>query len=136
MSLMAPNLELSVRVMNAVRSWIQMEKMVGWRAFRNIDTVDVLSSRASKANVVSWISSRFGLDADSQILRIGDNGREDGNDFELLAEGSAVSVDNTSIDPTHAWNFAPPRMIGLEASLWYLSLLTRTDGGAWRMHVE
>jgi hypothetical protein len=66
---------------------------------------------------------------DAPILTIGDRGRWPGNDFELLREPFALSVDEISVDPDTCWNLALPGQRGLAVTIDYLAALDVTSGG-------
>ena len=61
-------------------------------------------------------------------LCIGDYGSIEGNDYELLTSQYSLSVDRVSKNADTCWNIAPSGVIGLDATLYYLSRLTVTDG--------
>ena len=61
-------------------------------------------------------------------LCIGDYGSVEGNDYEMLTVPASLSVDKVSRNAESCWNIAPVGMVGLDATLYYLSRLTIKDG--------
>ncbi len=88
-------------------------------------SIDIVLDGASKLAVVDAVRRQVG--PDSAILRIGDKGRWPGNDFKLLHDPFGLSVDEVSEDLDACWNLAPSGVLGLQATLYYLSRLTLTD---------
>ena len=68
------------------------------------------------------------LEDPAHSLCIGDYGSVEGNDYELLTSKYSLSVDRVSRNAESCWNIAPPGIYGLDATLYYLSHLTVTDG--------
>lgn len=102
---------------------------------RSSHSVDILAPGVSKLNVLQRIGAD--LRADHAVLKIGDRGRWPGNDYDLLRQPFALSVDELSVDPETCWNLAPRGQRGVEATLGYLRALTASDkpGGlrfVWR----
>lgn len=100
---------------------------------RSGHSVDVLAPGVTKKALVDHVRARL-VPGDPAILCIGDRGRWPGNDFVLLAEDHALSVDEVSPDPRTCWNLAPPGVRGAQACLHYLKLLV-ADGrrGSFRV---
>lgn len=97
----------------------------GVRVTRSSHSVDIVADQVSKLNVLQRIRE---LDGVAPLLTVGDRGRWPGNDYELLREPYALSVDEVSIDPTTCWNLAARGQRGVAATLGYLRAL-RADGG-------
>jgi hypothetical protein len=93
---------------------------------RSSHSIDILAPSVSKLNVLRRMREDFG---DAPILTIGDRGRWPGNDFELLREPFALSVDEISVDPDTCWNLALPGQRGLAVTIDYLAALDVTSGG-------
>lgn len=88
-----------------------------WRSSHSMDIV--VYREVSKLHVIK----------DSQhTICIGDYGSMDGNDYELLTSGAALSVDKVSRNADCCWNIAPPGVYGIDATLYYLNRLTINDG--------
>lgn len=98
---------------------------------RSSHSVDVLDSTASKLHVPEHLRAA-GLD--HPVLVIGDRGRWPGNDYQLLAQPFALSVDECSADPSTCWNLAPAGQRGTAATLHALRSLHAADQGTvvWR----
>jgi fructoselysine-6-P-deglycase FrlB-like protein/trehalose-6-phosphatase len=92
---------------------------------RSSHSIDILAPQISKLNVLSRMREWIG---DASVLTIGDRGRWPGNDYELLREPFALSVDEISVDPTTCWNLAPPGQRGVAATVDYLAALEVNDG--------
>ena len=96
-------------------------------------SIDVLASDVSKRSLIAALADHMRhASCDPVILCIGDRGRWPGNDFDLLAHPFALSVDETSGDPTTCWNLAPPRSRYVDACLHYLRHF-EIDGGKFRI---
>ncbi len=108
-------------------------RKTGWRAYASGHSVDVLDANTSKQWVVELLAKRFGLDPINEVLRIGDSGHEDGNDFELLCEGISLSCDGVSSDLDSCWNFGPKGNNQVEATISYLRALVPGGDGAFRL---
>lgn len=93
---------------------------------RSSHSIDIVPEHVSKANVLAAI--RSGID-DGAVLAIGDRGRWPGNDYALLRETFALSVDEISVDPSTCWNLGQPGQRGLQVTLEYLDALEPCEGG-------
>jgi fructoselysine-6-P-deglycase FrlB-like protein len=119
------------RVMPEGRLWdlaqqvILMTGMTGITVTRSSHSVDIIARGVSKLNVLSRIREQVGA---LPVLAIGDRGRWPGNDYELLRQPCALSVDEISVDPTTCWNLAKPGQRGPTATLEYLFSLAARDG--------
>lgn len=122
----------SGRLRAAIRSWLDATGRSGWRVFCSGHSVDVLDDKTSKRRVVEHLAARLSIDPDSEILRLGDCGQEDGNDFELLGEGFSLSCDGVSTDLRSCWNFCRHGNNQAEATLWYLRALVQ-EGDVFRL---
>lgn len=96
------------------------KQLRGIRVWRSSHSMDIVVYReANKLRVIE--------DAD-HTLCIGDYGSVEGNDYELLSSQASLSVDKVSSSAESCWNIAPTGMVGLDATLYYLSRLTVKDG--------
>lgn len=92
----------------------------GIRVWRSSHSMDIVVYReVSKLQVI---------EDPQHTLCIGDYGSVEGNDYELLTSKYSLSVDRVSMNAACCWNIAPSGMKGLDATLYYLSRLTVTDG--------
>lgn len=82
-------------------------------------TVDILPWEINKGLVMPDLEKRLGISSDV-IARIGDQGQEGGNDYELLSDGNAFSVGKGSAAVTPFIT----NVKGPEAAQWLLSQLT------------
>ncbi len=90
-------------------------------------SVDIVDQKTSKTVLLDAFVTE-GIAADA-ILCIGDLGRFPGNDFELLRHRYSLSCDKSSNVLDQCWNFAPAGFRGVQATLYYLSLLKKVRGG-------
>ena len=98
--------------------WDKMLKGIRlWRSSHSMDIV--VYHEVSKLNV---------LEDSAHTLCIGDYGTIEGNDYELLTSKYSLSVDRVSKSADSCWNIAPSGMNGIDATLYYLSHLSVTDG--------
>ena len=94
------------------------------RVFCSGHSVDVLTSGVSKKKVVESVRNQIQANGSSgHVLCIGDKGTWCGNDFDLLSEEYALSVDECPLSPTTGWNLAPRGHRGVQATLDYLRAL-------------
>lgn len=112
-----------------IRTWLDDQGLRGWRVFCSGHSLDILDANTSKTRVVKALATIWGIDPLSEVLRIGDSGQEDGNDFELLRVGHGLSCDNVSADLRSCWNFGPPGANQAEVALMYLRGLIPTEHG-------
>lgn len=117
-----------VRTLAAIRFWIKHTERIGWRAFCSGHSIDIITEKVGKAKVVNSIANQTGSNPENEILRIGDSGDFDGNDFELLNEGLSLSVGTVSPLPNSCWNLLPKEHHGQIGTLYYLSSLEVIDG--------
>jgi hypothetical protein len=92
---------------------------------RSSHSIDIVAAGVTKLNVLNRLKERV---PNMPILTIGDRGRWPGNDYELLKEAFALSVDELSVDPHTCWNLAPRGQRGITATLGYLQALRDTYG--------
>lgn len=114
---------------SAIRHWIRTKALWGWRVYCSGHSIDVLSSQAGKRKVLKFLVDEFGVDIDTETLRLGDSGDFDGNDFELLHDGLGLSVDAVSADPSNCWNLLPLDRRGVVGTKYYLSHLKSNGDG-------
>lgn len=119
-----------VRLVAAINEWIAQHGYEGWRAFSSGHSVDVITEKAGKLLVVRDACHRLGLDPLTQVLRVGDGGDFGGNDYELLSEGLALSVDAVPPGIEQCWNLLPRMLSGVRGTEYYLQHLEATDGEA------
>lgn len=120
-----------VRLVAAINEWVAQYGHEGWRAFSSGHSVDVVTEKAGKLLVVQDACHRLGLDPLKQVLRVGDGGDFGGNDYELLSEGLALSVDAVPPGVEQCWNLLPRILSGVRGMEYYLKNLEAADGEAW-----
>lgn len=119
-----------VRLIAAINEWVAQHGYEGWRAFSSGHSVDVVTEMAGKLLVVQDACHRLGLDSLTQVLRVGDGGDFGGNDYELLSEGLALSVDAVPPGVEQCWNLLPRMLSGVRGTEYYLQNLEAADGEA------
>ena len=119
-----------VRLIAAINEWVALQGHEGWRTFSSGHSVDVVTEKAGKLLVVRDVCHRLGLDPLEQVLRVGDGGDFGGNDYELLSEGLALSVDAVPPGVEQCWNLLPRMLSGVRGSEYYLHSLEAADGEA------
>lgn len=119
-----------IRALSAIRYWIRTCEMSGWRAYSSGHSIDVLTEGVGKERVVASVMKIAGVASDGEILRLGDSGDFDGNDFELLKAGIGLSVGSVSPIPETCWNLLPEDRRGTAGTLHYLSSLIVESGTA------
>ena len=93
----------------------------GVQLVQSTHSIDVLAPGVSKRSLLTLLMERLRQDhRNPAVLCIGDRGRWPGNDFELLQHPFALSVDQSSLDPSTCWNLAPPSSRYVDACLYYL----------------
>lgn len=120
-----------VRLVAAINEWVAQHGYEGWRAFSSGHSVDVVTEKAGKLLVVQDACRRLELDPLTQVLRIGDGGDFGGNDYELLSEGLALSVDAVPPGVEQCWNLLPRILSGVRGTEYYLQNLESANGEAW-----
>lgn len=120
------------RVIESVNRWIRLRGYKDWRIFCSAHSIDVLTENAGKCKVVDYISKTLGVDSETEILRIGDAGDFQGNDYELLSSGLGLSVNAVSPESQSCWNLLPINRRGVQGTLHYLQSL-ETGGGSAQM---
>lgn len=113
------------RLWDLAQQVIIMTGAHGARVTRSSHSVDIVAPGVSKRSVLDRLGK---LTGETPYLCIGDRGRWPGNDYELLREPFALSVDEVSLDPETCWNLAAPGQRGIEATLEYLRRLAPVDG--------
>lgn len=83
-------------------------------------SVDVILTTSTKVDIVTFFTGTQLVSAEN-FLFIGDNGQFGGNDFEMLKNPYALSVDYVSQSLDTCWNFAPLGVRNTEATLFYLN---------------
>ncbi|WIV97501.1 HAD family hydrolase [Kinneretia aquatilis] len=119
-----------VRLLAAINEWVTRKGQEGWRAFSSGHSVDVVTEKAGKLLVVQTACSRLGLAPLTQVLRVGDAGDFGGNDYELLSEGLALSVDAVPPGVEQCWNLLPRMLSGVRGTEYYLQGLEAVGGEA------
>ena len=97
----------------------------GRRVVESAHSIDVLGEAASKLHVVDAVLARTRSNDSASILRVGDQGAWNGNDYHLLASGTSLSVDRVSGDLRTCWNLSTPSFRSTLATTEYLRALRK-----------
>lgn len=116
------------KLRDAISAWLFESNLRDWRVFCSGHSIDVLDSTTSKDLVVENIAKRMTMRPEESILCLGDSGREDGNDFELLNGKLSLSCDTVSSNLDSCWNFGFYGNNQTEVTMQYLRALTPIDG--------
>jgi hypothetical protein len=112
----------------AVRQIVFESRVSGASVVRSSHSIDVIAPGVSKRGIVREIDRFLGNGSSARVLCIGDRGEWPGNDYDLLAEPFALSVDEVSSDPNTCWNLAPAGHRSVQASLDYLGWMNAANG--------
>jgi hydroxymethylpyrimidine pyrophosphatase-like HAD family hydrolase/D-arabinose 5-phosphate isomerase GutQ len=99
---------------------------------RSGHTIDFFARTASKADVVSLLAGRDGIE-DAAILRIGDSGARYGNDHVLLGSCFGISVRQVCDRPDVCWSLFGEEPSGPAALLRVLKALVPEGSGGFRL---
>lgn len=118
-----------LRLQAAIRNWLEDTGRAEWRVFCSGHSIDVLDGATSKCVVVDHMAKLLGIDSMSEVLRLGDAGHENGNDFELLRDGLSLSCERVSFALDSCWNFGAAGNNQAEVAMAYLRGLVPSEGG-------
>ena len=119
------------RTIRSNRLWDLTQQTVLLSKYNNVTitrsdhSIDIVAPGVSKLNVLTRLRECIG---DEGVLRIGDQGRWPGNDYELLQDKFALSVDQTNVDPKTCWNLGIRGQRGVVITQDYLSALQIKSG--------
>jgi hypothetical protein len=105
------------------------------RVSRSGHSVDVFPVWGGKAMVVMKIAALLG-DSAAAILKVGDSGDCQGNDYELLDGGLGLSVDRVCHREETCWNLLPAGITGPDALERILGALKPSATGVARLDVS
>ncbi|MDR1208086.1 MAG: HAD hydrolase family protein [Holosporales bacterium] len=88
-------------------------------------SIDIITYGTSKCSLINYLNISEGIE---NILIIGDQGKWPGNDFEMLSERYALSVDTVNSSPETCWNLGLEGQRGIATTLYYLNSLQLADG--------
>lgn len=128
-SMRLKNSQQCLRLQAAIRNWLEDNGRTDWRVFCSGHSIDVLDGATSKRVVVDHMATVLGIDSMSEVLRLGDAGHENGNDFELLRDGLSLSCERVSFALDSCWNFGAAGINQAELTMAYLRGLVPSDGG-------
>ena len=99
------------------------------RVVESAHSVDILGELASKLRVVDSVVERTPSEDASTVIRLGDQGAWNGNDYDLLATGPSLSVNRVSADLSTCWNISSPGLRSSLAAAEYLRALKKRGRG-------
>ena len=120
------------RGLSEARLWDLAHEILLIQGLRNVivtrssHSIDIVPAHVSKAHVLAAVRAQIG---GGDVLAVGDRGRWPGNDYALLREPFALSVDEISIDAGTCWNLAQPGQRGLNVMLEYFDALEPFERG-------
>jgi HAD superfamily hydrolase (TIGR01484 family) len=123
-------------VWDLVSGLIGATDLPGVRIVRSSHSIDILAPGISKTRLIDRMKSEFDLPSELEILAVGDRGQWPGNDAELLSGLHALSVDECSADPSHAWNMFPAGVRGICGTHRLCKSLKVTERMTLRIDVE
>lgn len=124
------NQSARTRTLAAINYWLKINKKIGWRAFCSSHSIDVLNENIGKNIVVESMGKFANAIVNSEILKLGDSGDFEGNDFELLNQGLSLSVNTVSSLKDTCWNLLSKHYHGSIGAHYYLSSLEIDNGKA------
>ena len=104
-------------------------RLHGCRVVESAHSIDILGVLASKLRVVDSVVERTRSKDPTTVLRLGDQGAWNGNDYDLLAGGLSLSVDRVSGDLSTCWNISSPGLRSSSAAVEYLKALKKRRQG-------
>lgn len=125
----------SSQVWDLVQDVVHSTNVSGLTLVRSSHSIDILAPTVGKCQVVQRIKQVVGHENLVSVLCIGDRGKWPGNDFSLLRQPHALSVNEVSPDAEVCWNLAPHSHRGSQATLDYLAAI-RVQSGKFQIHVK
>lgn len=115
---------------NPAAAWLGKAKVV-----RSGHSIDVFPGWAGKGKVIEAVRERLGK-SDAHVLRVGDRGEHQGNDYELLADGLGLSVDQVCESEDFCWNLLPAEISGPDGLAKILRSLKPSANGTLKFDVS
>lgn len=109
----------------------QIAEMKDIKVISSSHSIDIVPLKSSKNNIFDYWAN-WGYDRDDFLI-IGDSGQFGGNDYELLKNSCALSVDYVSEALESCWNFAHPGLRNLEATKSYLDMIETGNDGTFKL---
>lgn len=100
------------------------------RLVRSLHSFDIIPSETTKLAVANGLAARSSK-KDGQILAIGDSGSPNGNDYELLRQPHAISVDRVCGDSAGSWSLFGHHARGPDALQRILQSIGVKNGSAF-----
>jgi hypothetical protein len=114
------------RLMPLIKSVLARSPSLEVKAVASGHSIDVIGRTQGKSAVLEALTNEL----EGDVLVIGDQGQDDGNDFDMLAATpTSLSVARTSLDPTRCWNLDRRGEIGPTLLVRYLKALQPGHSG-------
>ena len=97
-------------------------------------SLDLVPASSSKVNVANRLAE--GLTADAVVLRIGDQGSREGNDYEFLHHPYGISVKDVCGRDDGCWSLFGTKLTGPDALLCLVMALKSDLNGQVRIDIE
>ncbi|MDG7006670.1 MAG: hypothetical protein JRN06_00330 [Nitrososphaerota archaeon] len=137
LTFMASNHGTHMYLLNALMAAVHSSGVPDLHVLESSHSIDVLTAKASKLSVIREVKKvARSLELPDEVLVIGDMGQWPGNDWEMLAESNALSVDQVSQNPETCWNLAPRGMRGPPVTLRYLEALRISANGSFAVRIN
>ena len=104
------------------------------RITRSGHSLDLVPASSSKINVANRLAE--GLTADVVVLRIGDQGSREGNDYEFLNHPYGISVKDVCGRDDGCWSLFGTKLTGPDALLCFVMALKSDLNGQVRIDIE
>ena len=116
-------------ILELVLELAAVDRPPGIAVTRSSHSIDVLGPGVSKLSVVdACIDQITERGEESNVLRVGDSGTSSGNDLQLLSTPLSLSVADSPMNPSWAWNLAAPGRRGPQAALDYINAMAFGSG--------
>ncbi|WP_354247360.1 HAD hydrolase family protein [Bradyrhizobium sp. LA2.1] len=112
-----------------------VEARPGLKMVRSGHSIDICPVWAAKPRVLNAIRAKM-VDAQLQMLAIGDSGDRHGNDYDLLGEDFGLSVDRVCEREISCWNLLPGNVSGPDGLLRILAGMRLKGTGSAQLDVS
>ena len=106
----------------------RLHGLAGIKIRQSDHSIDIIDPQVSKVLVVERIRKDLSQGHCDNILVVGDQGHQRGNDSEMLTEPFSLSVDKVSSSLLTCWNLSPAGVRGAKATLSILKAIRIGEG--------